>query len=1089
MQDDCWDNEYRFALSYWLEKGEIEYLNARWDDALATFDAALGNAISLLDRCVINEKKSTLYRMKNDLRKALYVGLQGLEELGIHLDPFPEDAAIDQELERARALIDHIQWDTIEDLPELRDPEKLAAMALLRECFAPAYFLGSKLISIIGTRMTEIAITHGNSTHSGSGYIFFASITLTSDLKDFAAAYRMGKLALVLNAGKYGEPAHEALILDMWGTFVCHYSEPINNARDYLMRGYRSGIETGSYQWAGYCAMINLFMSFWGPETLGNVSENIDNILPGLEKIDPNMAQYYYAIKATHHNLTLETDDHCRLSKVIWPNARLVYERSREQNDMFTLLVITTCQLALANWFDERGSAAEFAEIGDKYTTGDEGVFLTPVFRFHQCLAYCGACEAVDEQKRQLYIGRIETTIRSFEHMGKHCPSTYLHQATLCKAELARVTGNVLEAMNLYDEAISSTRDGGFLQNEALANELAARFWLGIGKENISRIYFQEAAYRYRLWGAEPKARKLRSQYSDTFDAGQLAEPKEAIAIRTTIAATRIDQETRGLKSEFLDFTSVTKVAGSISREIDLDRLLDQIINTMIENAGAELGMLILEEDGELQIAAAVWTSVDGVESQAMSIDSCDNIARSMVNFVRRTGQHIVLDDATQDERFMTDPYVVERQLRSVLCLPLVNQTRQIGFVYLENNLISHAFNTDRLGVLRVLASQAAISLENSRIYEALSNSEKRFRKYFELGLVGIAITSPEKGWIEVNDKLCEIFGYTRGKLLQKTWQEITHPDDLAEDIKQYNRVLAGETDSYSLEKRFIKKNGNVIYSAVNINCLRLEDGSVAYFVTMVQDITDRKAAEEEARKYRNELAHVSRVSTMGEMATGIAHELNQPLAAITSYSFVAKSLVDQFTSSPQELREILGKLEDQTIRAGDIVRRLRDYVQKTESVRAQIDLNKLVREVITFVEPDINQAEVMLVLKFDDRSPAVLVDKIQMQQVLVNLIRNAIDAMREIPASQRKLTVSTRILQDGWTETVVCDSGKGLSQDELEKVYNAFYTTKQEGLGMGLAISRSIVEAHGGTLWAKPNSGPGVTFGFTIQRENGHGK
>jgi two-component system sensor kinase FixL len=225
----------------------------------------------------------------------------------------------------------------------------------------------------------------------------------------------------------------------------------------------------------------------------------------------------------------------------------------------------------------------------------------------------------------------------------------------------------------------------------------------------------------------------------------------------------------------------------------------------------------------------------------------------------------------------------------------------------------------------------------------------------------------------------------------------------------------------------------------------------------------------------------------MGEMATGIAHELKQPLGAIATYSYIAKSIVEKFTSSPHKLQEILGKLEEQSIRAGDIVRQLRSFGSKSKSIRVPVDLNTLVRNVAEFVELDIRQAEAVLTMKFDEPSPGMLIDEIQIQQVLVNLIRNSIDAMQETPTSRREVTVSTRTLENGSAEVTVSDSGQGLTEHEIDQVFEAFFSTKQEGMGMGLAISRSIVEAHGGQLWAKPNSDHGVTFGFTIPLENGH--
>jgi predicted ATPase/GAF domain-containing protein len=725
LSHDCWESEYSFALSYWLEKGEVEYLNADWNDSLATLNEALERTTDLLDRCAINERKSTLYRMKNDLRKSLDVALDALAELGIELEAFPDDAATVGDLTRAREMIEGVQWDALDSLPELRDPAKLAAMALLRECFAPAYFLGSSLISMIGTRMTEITFTHGNSPHSATGYIFFASITLSTGLKDFDAAYRVGQLALTVNGGTRADRANEALILDMWGTFVCHYKEPIDNARDCMIRGYRSGVENGAYQWAGYCAAINLFMSFWGPDTLGAVSKQIDDVIPGLQKIDPNMAQYYRAISATIHNVTVETDNHCQLSAEKWPDVQEIYDRGREQNDVFTLLVVTTCQLALANWFDERTRAAEFAEIGEEFATGDTGVFLTPVFRFHQCLAYCGVCETVDEQKRQQYIDRIEATIRSFEQMAEHCPSTYLHQANLCKAELARIRGNAAEAMNLYDEAISAAKDSGFLQNEALANELAARFWVALGKENISKIYFKEAAYRYWLWGAQPKAQLLRVEYEDSYQTAQFTE---ALPLRPAGNQPNGSTDEQPVTPSGLDLDSIGKGVRTISGEISIDCLPDKIIRTMVECAGAESGFLVLENSGDLQMAAACGPAEFDADGQNLNAAPGKRGAGSVIEFVARTGRRLLLDDATKNEPFSADPDLKRRQVLSVLCFPLSLHDNQRAYVYLENTLASHAFDADSMGVVEVLAAQASASLSNAKGYEALRKSEETLR-------------------------------------------------------------------------------------------------------------------------------------------------------------------------------------------------------------------------------------------------------------------------------------------------------------------------------------------------------------------------
>ena len=333
------------------------------------------------------------------------------------------------------------------------------------------------------------------------------------------------------------------------------------------------------------------------------------------------------------------------------------------------------------------------------------------------------------------------------------------------------------------------------------------------------------------------------------------------------------------------------------------------------------------------------------------------------------------------------------------------------------------------------------------------------------------------------NPRFEQIFGYSPGELTGKHTAILNapgekKPKETAETILQdleKRGVWSGEIHN-------IRKDGTPFWTHSSVSTFEhSQHGTVR--VAVVEDITDRKQAEEEAQKHRDDLAHVTRVYTMGEMTTGIAHELNQPLAAIASYTFIAKTILEELSPTSPTLQDTLVKLEEQVIRAGGIVRQLRNFLKKKKSTREPVELNSLIENVAKFVVPDILQAQVVLELKTDDSSPSVLVDEVQIQQVLVNLIRNAIDAMQEMPTSQRKITVSTQI-QDGHAEVTVSDLGEGLADDEFDQAFQAFFSTKQEG--MGLAISRSIIESHEGKIWAKPNIGPGVTFGFNIPLENG---
>ncbi len=495
---------------------------------------------------------------------------------------------------------------------------------------------------------------------------------------------------------------------------------------------------------------------------------------------------------------------------------------------------------------------------------------------------------------------------------------------------------------------------------------------------------------------------------------------------------------------------------------------------------------------------------------------------------------------------------------------------------------------------------------DRRRTEEALRESEERFRRYFELGLVGMAMTSPSKGILEVNDELCRILGYERDELLKKTWAEITHPDDLAGDFSQFNRVLNGEIDGYTLDKRWIRKDGSVIYTIMSAKCLRRADGSVDYFVGLVQDITERKQAEEEQRKlvalvenspyfigiasldgraqivnpagramvgldspaqvqnthvhdyiieedqerfqqevlptvlregqwegetrFRHfktgaiiptqqriflvrepgtgramamatfvtdvtekkraeealrsaqaQLAQIARVNTMGEMAASIAHEMNQPLAAVVTNGDAALRWLSLNPPNVAETQAAVMETVKQGVRASDVITRIRGLIGKSPAHLDAVNLNQVIEEVLVLTHFQIVEHGMKIQTQFEEGLPLVTGDFVQLQQVLVNLLLNAIDAIGASNDGARDILLTT---EHRGTEEVligVHDSGTGIDPRHADQLFHPFFTTKATGMGMGLAISRSIVEAHGGRLWATSNERRGATFQFSL--------
>jgi PAS domain S-box-containing protein len=549
-----------------------------------------------------------------------------------------------------------------------------------------------------------------------------------------------------------------------------------------------------------------------------------------------------------------------------------------------------------------------------------------------------------------------------------------------------------------------------------------------------------------------------------------------------------------------------------------------------VEHAGAERGLLILPHGEELVIAAEAKTGRDGIDVQLKDVSvSPSDLPDSLLRYVTRTQESVILDDASVQNLFLDDEYFLRQGPRSVLCLPLVKQAKLMGVLYLENKLAPRVFTPKRLTMLELLASQAAISIEHARLYaglgrlnteltkensdrrkaeEALRASEERWRKLFETSSAGIALVAPGGRYIVANLALQKILGYTGEELQGLTTLKVTYEEDRPDTEVILAECADGQSRNYRLTKRYRRKDGNVIWADVSSTLVPATGDKPAFFATVVVDITERKRAEEELhqkeislREAQSELAHVSRVTTMGELAASIAHEVSQPLAGIVTNANASLRWLGAESPNLDEARESIRRIIRDGNRGGQVMSRMRALFKKARTTKQSLDINEVIEEVLTLSQSELQRNRVSLHTELANDLPLITGDRVQLQQVILNLIINAIQAMSVVEEGQRELWLgSERVaeipgepereeLEDKavgdaeWTHVLIAvrDSGPGLDPKSLDRLFEAFYTTKPQGVGMGLAISRSIIEAHGGRLWAKANAPRGAVFQLTL--------
>jgi C4-dicarboxylate-specific signal transduction histidine kinase len=539
---------------------------------------------------------------------------------------------------------------------------------------------------------------------------------------------------------------------------------------------------------------------------------------------------------------------------------------------------------------------------------------------------------------------------------------------------------------------------------------------------------------------------------------------------------------------EHLDLAAAIKVSQAVTREIVLERLIDMLMRTAVEQAGAERGLLIRPRGVEQRIEAEATTSGDSVIVQLRDEPAgAAVLPESMLHYVLRTGETVVLDDAAAQSAFGEDPYIRERQTRSILCLPLINQGKLNGVVYLENNLTRSAFAPARVALLKLLASQAAISLENATLYQALLEREQQFRDYAE--------TASDWYWeTDTDHKFKRMKDYEQlrawGRLPLTSRIGLTRWD-FAEDVESqpekwdlHRSMLDARQPFRDFIYPAVRFDGSLMYVKVSGKPRFDARGAFLGYRGTGNDATAAVRADQAQaalRQVQAELAHVTRVTTLGELAASIAHEVNQPIAATLTNGEAALRFLRFDPPELDEVREALEWIVRDVARAGAVVQRIRNLVKKAPLPDDRVDINAVIQEIIELTRSEAMKNGVLMRTEPADGLPLVRGDRVELLQVILNLVLNAVEAMSALTEGPRELQIVASRTESNHVLIAVLDTGPGLAPAAEKNLFKAFHTTKQNGLGLGLSICRSIVESRGGRMWASANAPRGAVFQFTL--------
>ncbi|MEH2045848.1 ATP-binding sensor histidine kinase [Nostoc sp.] len=1012
LPHESWYSQYELTLLLYQSITEVLCLSGNFERMESYATVVIQQAKTLLEQIPIYNVKIQAYMAQAQHKNALQIALTVLQSIGVELPQQVNQTDIECELEQTkRFLADKPAIDLLE-LPKMTDENILAAMQILSSIMSAAYQANPALFRIIIFKQVQLSILYGNAPESTYAYASYGLI-LCGVLGEIDTGYEFGEMALVLvdrlNAFKLKSKTLFAV-----NCFIRHWKSPVKDTLNPLLQAYTSGLETGDIEYAVMSAYVfgrYAYLSGHGLEELAQAMGNYGTIMHQFKQTTYfNFNSIYYQSVL---NLLGMSDKPCFLIGEIYDEVTML-PLHQAANQTSIICQLHFCKLLLCYLFGNYQEALKNAGVVEKYLTSVTGLVLIPTFYFYESLTNLALYKDCSITEQKLIIERVMEAHKKLKKWAESAPQNYAHKYNLVEAESFRILGQKTEAIELYDRAISLAQENGYIQEEGLSNELAAKFYLDWGKEKVAQAYMQEAYYCYARWGAKAKTDDLEKRYPKLLQPILQHQrinfnPLETIALHGTSSSPHTSTVGSTGISNVLDFTSVLKAAQAISSSLEIDQLITSLTRIILENSGAKKSVLILPQEDTWQVRAITFIN-HGLNSHidiqtiinSQALDTCQDIPTTIINYVKNTQQTVVIDNLQTDIPGVIGEYMYRIKPQSVLCTPIINQGHLVGIIYLENKLIPGVFTSDRLSVINLLSSQAAISLENAQLYQQAGQA--------------------------------------------------------LEDLQQ----------------------------------------------AQLQVVQSEK------------------MSALGNLVAGVAHEMNNPLGFISASLQQAKpSLADivehlklyqeSFPNPGDEIidhaqqidlnysLEDLPKIIDSMVMACDRLKNistsLRTFSRADKDYKVPFNIHEGIDSTILILKHRLKaneQRPAIEVITEYSNLPKIHCFPGQLNQVFMNILANAIDALEEsnmgrsfeeIKTNLNQIIIKTSVENEG-VKIAIADNANGMTSEVKQKIFDHLFTTKGvgKGTGLGLAIARQIVEeTHNGKLSFNSVLGKGTEFVIEI--------
>jgi predicted ATPase/signal transduction histidine kinase len=1001
----AWRTDHDRAFTLQMDLAESSYLASEFSAATSGFATLIEQARSPMQKATVLGMQATLASLNSQHVEAMRLGLEGLRLLGVELPSSTDPSAIGAELGAVAEWLDGRSPEELMELPRMRDPNVELSLGLLASIAASAYMADQALFAIVVLRIVRLSLQHGNSRLSAFGYVIYG-ILLASALDNPDAGRQFGQLAVELSA-RFRDPMLHARVRYLRAGLIDHWTRSARSGVAELTEAYKGLMESGDWIYAGHCLIVRLWRRVAVGDSLGEILAENRRFIELLEgKKDPDSLHMFLSAHQTLLALTGNEEATAAPPSTMGNTAKAY----------LTLAAVERHYL-----MQQQGEALAKAQEVVPLLPFISGLFHVATHAFYHALSAAAVYSAASKPRQEELLPVMEQHRAFLEKCAGRVPENFSAHHLLVSAELLRVTGQEALAPVEYEKAIAAARKTGFLGVEALACELAFRFFAARDRRPLASAYLLESLYAYERWGASGKARLLAAEQSTLLlSHGSALRRWDGKSRHGTLSSTpatergsthntsHTSSETFG---ESLDLASAMKASQAISSEILFPQLVANLIQVVMESAGAQRGVLVLRRGSEYIVEASGELGRRDVPLEpARPVAQSERVCHAIIEQVLRSGAHVLVDDASTTEPFSRDAYVTRNQVHSVLCAPIRHRGQMLGLFYLENNLTSGAFNASRLKVLGVLSTQASISIENAELY-------RRLEEYSHTLEDRVADRTAE-----LHNKNSEL--HRALETLKAMQAQIITQEKLAS--------LGALTAGIAHELK---------------NPLNFVNNFAALSVERVRELRDSMKSAQLPPAAKEDFEDL-----LGAM------ELNSK--KIREHGQRAVSIID------------------------GMLRHARGTRGERRSINVNQLVEEAVRLVHHGLNAKSARRNVLIETAFDSALPDVNLVSEDIRRVVLNLVENACYAASERhkqpnSAEQARVKVSTR-----WTgnavEIRVRDNGKGIPADIREKLFMPFFTTKPtgEGTGLGLSISHEIVVGSlGGKLMVESEEGRYAEF------------